>query len=240
MAISKQCTSCTTLNSVTLIICRKCSTPLRSNRYKVRVKKKSPEGKIKWKSKTVTSFEKAVLLEEELLREPMTSYKAIVASKSITLQANHHKEVSAVSFEAYYASAKLTKKSYKNDLEHWKKHVSHRDYQTTQGILEILGDMKDRGYAPATIRHVLTFIKRMYNWHIEAGLLADGSNPASKIKLQKVDNTVTNTLSIDEVSALLNYLKSHDNRPMAIIVSLAVLTGRRQGSFLTYLKKILI
>ena len=167
MAISKICTSCKHHNPITVSVCRKCHTALRKDRYKVRVKKKTVGGKTKWTSKTVTGFNKAVILEEELLSQHFADESYIPpspTSPSPPVFFEHQRPIpttpttSSVSFTAYYASAKLTKKSFKNDLEHWNKHVSHRDYKTTQGILEILGDMKDKGYAPATIRHVLTFI----------------------------------------------------------------------------------
>ncbi len=54
MAISKQCTSCTSLNPITISVCRKCHAALRKDRYKVRVKKKTIDGKIKWTLKTVS------------------------------------------------------------------------------------------------------------------------------------------------------------------------------------------
>jgi hypothetical protein len=69
MAISKQCTSCTSLNPITVSVCRKRHTALRKDSYKVRVKKKTIDGKTKWTSKTVSGFNKAVVLEEELLKQ---------------------------------------------------------------------------------------------------------------------------------------------------------------------------
>lgn len=141
------------------------------------------------------------------------------------------------SFDAYYANAKLTKKSYKNDLQIYKSYMEGRDWKTTQGILVILAHAKELGRAPATVRHIYTTIKRIHNWHIECDLHPTGKNPCKYIKLPRVDNTVTNVLSEQDVSNMLKYLIDEEpNRFMAIVVSLAVLTGRRQGEILGLLK----
>ena len=232
MAIYKRCPECKTDNRLNRKKCTHCSSLLEA-RYRVKVK--LPNGR--WSSRLLpvgNTLKQARATENELA---LSGADLEPSHRERTGNAGYHPQaipssLPSISFDAYYAAAKLTKKSHKNDLELWKKHVSHRDYLTTQGILEILGDMQDKGYAPATIKHVLTFIKRLYNWHIEMDLLPEGTNPAAKIRLKKIDNTVSNALSLEQVSVLLSFLKKHENRPMAIVTSLAVLTGRRQGELL--------
>ncbi len=149
-------------------------------------------------------------------------------------QKNSNKKLS---FDAYYASARLVKKSHRLDCDYWKNHVSHTDYETREGIENTLANLKDKGYAPATVRHVFTFIKRFHNWHIENDLHPTGINPAAKIKLPKVDNRLNDGLTEKEAAGLLDYLPKHKNRPMALIVGLGLLTGRRQGELLDLRKE---
>ena len=62
-----------------------------------------------------------------------------------------------------------------------------------------------RNYAPATIKHVIVLIKRVYNWATDMALYS-GENPASKIKLPKLNNEITECLSKDEINRLLKSL----------------------------------
>ena len=253
MAISKQCPVCSATNPLKVEKCRKCSTPLQSDKFKVRVKK-TVNGKDKWSTKVVHGISKAILLEQELLKgvelPPIRSKQRIIVQQQPSVETSPvvHQILSfpvaqpqdqslKLSWSAYYASARLMKKSHRNDYEHWHKHIKHTDYQTKQGILKTLADLKDRGYAPATIKHVLTFIRRFHNWHIENELHPTGVNPCKFIKLPKFDNTVNNPLPLDEVAKVLKFLKTHDNRQMSIVVSFALLTGRRQGEILKLLKE---
>lgn len=257
MAIYKRCSNCHSDNKLTNRKCTRCSSSLRSCSYRVRVKRNDA-----WQTQSVSSLREAKEVEKVFLTSsPLQHNNApqpnapsnqpviinnyyqttVVQNPSVNLQNNNiysdgfqvlPEKHNTVDFEAYYQSAKLKKKSYRNDLQYWHKHVKDNDYQTTQGIVSILSGMKDRGYAPATVKHVLTFIKRLYNWHIEVDLLPEGSNPASKIKLPKFDNRMSQPLSREEARSLLLFLSNHDNRQMAVITSLALLTGRRQGELL--------
>ena len=142
-----------------------------------------------------------------------------------------------VSWKAYYASARLIKKSHENDLQIYEKYLEGKDWFSTEGILGILADAKDAGRVPATVRHIYTTIRRIHNWHIKLDTHPTGKNPCKPIKLTKVDNTVTNPPGEEEVYGVLGYLENHSNRRMAIIVSLALLTGRRQGEILKLRKQ---
>jgi len=137
-----------------------------------------------------------------------------------------------ISWKSYYASARLLKKSHGNDLQIYRTYLEDNDWFSTEGIISILADAKDSGKAPASVKHIFSTIRRVHNWHIELHSHPTGSNPCKPIKLPKVDNTITNPLSKEDSYALLEYLQDHKNRQMAIIVSLAILTGRRQGELL--------
>ena len=65
----------------------------------------------------------------------------------------------------------------------------------------LLRNMKSRReYAPATIKHVIVLVRRVYNWASEMGLYV-GDNPAKRIKLPKVNNEITECLAQDQPSA---------------------------------------
>jgi hypothetical protein len=97
MVISKQCTPGTALNSVSLSICRRCSAPLRPNKYIVRVKKKTPDGRIKWRSRSVNSVEKAIVLDKELLEQKIQDQVANQPLKPVSIQQESHRVYYSVS-----------------------------------------------------------------------------------------------------------------------------------------------
>ena len=59
--------------------------------------------------------------------------------------------------------------------------------------------------------------------------LFDGDNPASRIKLPKLNNEVTECLSRDEVSSLLKTLDTWNNQMVALLIKFALFTGLRRG-----------
>lgn len=120
---------------------------------------------------------------------------------------------------------------------HVKEHIPESmrmDQLTPNDINKILDRMKSiggrngQGCAPATIKHVLGIIKRLYNWANENEYY-DGPNPAEKIKPPKLDNCVTNYLKKTELIRLRVILKNWPNQRAAQIVSFALYTGCRKS-----------
>lgn len=229
MPVYKRCLGCTTDNK---LIHRKCRCELTlvdpaNFRYKVKLKRNG-----QWRSKIMPS---GASLHDAKKAEALLLFEA---SRPCAEPSHHASSTSPeqLSFTTYYAHAKLTKKSHLNDLQLYNKYLKANDWQTTTGILSILAEAKGQGRADATIRHIYTLIKRIHNWHIECDLHPSGRNPCKAIKLPRVDNAITNVITEDEARNLLLYLDKHSNRSMAIVVSLAILTGRRQGEILGLLK----
>lgn len=113
----------------------------------------------------------------------------------------------------------------------WKCHVeSHlagkkMDAITAYDVQKVIDCMNaKRDYAPATIKHVVVLIKRVYNWATDMDLYK-GENPASKIKLPKLNNEVTECLTKDEISRLLNTLDNWVNQRAALLAKFALYTG---------------
>jgi integrase len=135
----------------------------------------------------------------------------------------------------YLSWAKDNKKSWKDDEFRWKHHVETKfkgkkmDAITAFDVQRVINSMKSKkDYAPATIKHVIVLIKRVCNWSIEMGLY-EGVNPASKIKLPKLNNEITECLTKTEITRLLRILDGWRNQMAALLIQFALFTGLRRG-----------
>jgi integrase len=135
----------------------------------------------------------------------------------------------------YLSWAKQHKRSWEKDLQRWQMHVQPHlngkkmDVITTYDVHFIIKRMRlKRAYAPATIKHVIVLVKRVYNWAAEMDLYS-GQNPASKIKIPKLNNEITECLTKDEISRLLETCDSWINQRAALLVKFALFTGLRRG-----------
>jgi integrase len=138
-------------------------------------------------------------------------------------------------WQKYLSWEKGNKKSWQQDKIRWEYHIQdylsgkRMDSITAFDVQEVIDIMKSkRDYAPATIKHVIVLIKRVYNWAAEMDLY-EGVNPASKIKLTKLNNEVTECLTKDEINRLLNTLDGWRNRLAALLIKFALYTGLRRG-----------
>ena len=108
------------------------------------------------------------------------------------------------------------------------------DQLTPYDITKILDRMRENGgrngdgCAPATIKHVLGLIKRLYNWAWQYDLY-NGENPTAKIKSPKVNNQTTNTLSKPQMEQLLKVLEKWKNKTAALLIKFALYTGCRKS-----------
>lgn len=135
----------------------------------------------------------------------------------------------------YLAWAQENKRSWKDDDMRWKCHVKSQfagkkmDAISGFDVQRVINAMKSKkDYAPATIKHVIVLIRRVYNWSIEMDLY-EGVNPASKIKLPKLNNEITECLTKNEISRLLKTLAGWQNQMAALLIQFALFTGLRRG-----------
>lgn len=122
-------------------------------------------------------------------------------------------------------------KGLKTDLSRWQHHLIFLEEKSvkdiTQGHIEqIRRDMMAKKLGPATINHALRLLRRIINYGVEHGLC-----PALDfiIKFQKVNNTLTEYLSPEEASRLLDTLSSWPRQDIARMVKLAMFSGMRRG-----------
>lgn len=251
MPVYKHCPNCKRDHKLSVKKCS-CGLPLIDTpdfRYRIKFKRGD-----KWKSKLliqgVTLWD-AEQVEAELIvqadeenQQKLTPNKSsqtpIPVESTITKPPLNSPKVDTNSlWEDYYRHAKLVKKTHRNDLCRWNKHVAGRDYMTTMGVTKILSDMQDKGLSPQTVRHMYNLIKRVHNWSREQG--SDHPNPCASIKLPRVDNTLTDALPEEDAKRLVKYLRDPENetqnRRTALVTLLAVTTGRRRGEILGLLKR---
>ena len=230
MAINLCCPVCYKAYKLGTIAC-KCGNNLKRHKlFKVRIKLSNG----KWKSKQVNSLELAKKVEAKFKTESIEQDVFNINKAPII----------GIVWEKYIQWAKLNKRSWIDDKIRWKLHISPYLIDTRMNrispshIQNILNDMsikkKPKGahYAPATIKQVLSLIKRVFNWAIRRDLYT-GLNPCLKVKAPKFDNRVNNTLSKEDLKNLLSVLDSWENQRGALVVKFALFTGKRRGEILS-------
>ena len=222
MAINLVCYVCKSNHSLRSKVCRNCGYDFNKGR-KYRVVVKRADGKRT--SKMVENLAVAKRLESKLISQS-TNRNLFGTIQSPTLN-----EV----WEKYLVWAKEHKKSWKDDYDRWSLHVGPHlgqkvmDTITGYDVHSVIQKMKlKRSYAPATIKHVIVLIRRVYNWASEMDLYS-GENPAKKIKLPKINNQVTECLTQNEMKRLMRALNQWNNQLAAMLVKFAIYTGLRRG-----------
>jgi len=222
MSINLVCKACKSNLSVRSRVCRNCGYDF-SNGKKYKVVVKCKDGRRI--SKVLDSISVAKKLETKLKTQSMeNSLFGITQIRKID-------EI----WEKYLCWAKQHKKSWNKDLQRWKMHVQPHlngkkmDAITGYDVHFVTKSMRMKGnYAPATIKHVIVLIKRVFNWATDMDLYS-GENPASKIKLPKLNNEITECLSKEEINRLLQTLDNWVNQRAALLVQFALYTGMRRG-----------
>lgn len=225
MAISLFCKKCKVSSGLRTKVCAKCGEPFGTSK-KYRVVVSLPEGGRV--SRVVDSLAMARKLEAKLKTEAMQG--ELLGVRSVPRL--------GVVWERYLAWAKLNKKSWKTDQYLWQKHLGPRlegkrmNRVTSMDAQAILDDMRLQGrYAPATVKHVLVLLRRVYNWSREMGLYK-GTNPTDSIKPPRLNNQRVEFLSKQELGRLLEVLEAWKNRRVALLVEFALFTGCRRGELL--------
>ncbi|QTA78386.1 Integrase superfamily protein [Desulfonema limicola] len=230
MGIYIRCTKCKSDHKLGCKVCKKCTASLATNKkYKVVVK--TLDGK-----RTVRHVDTL-----NLARRVENSLKGQVAERKI-LGVKKAPYLSDV-WSLFINWAKKNKKSWKDDLFRWEKHVAPyigdkkmdainpSDIQKILDRMDETGGKSNNGYAPATKKHVLVLIKRVYNWADQLEHYT-GSNPAKKIKPPRVQNQVTECLNKGELERLLNTLEVWPNQLGALLVKFSLYTGFRQDEIM--------
>jgi integrase len=83
-----------------------------------------------------------------------------------------------------------------------------------------------KGYAPQTVKHVLTLLQRVINYGVKKGLCP---GIGFKIEKPKVDNLKTEDLNMEQMADLLAALEEDYDLQVCNLMRLALFTGMRRG-----------
>lgn len=222
---------CKTSNSLEAEECSYCGTVFNRKNRKFRV---CVSVKGKRQNRIVDNLtiarETEATLKSDLLREEfdITLHKV---KKTVTLSDVWNK---------YLPWAKEHKKSWQDDELYYNKHISPRfgdkplenisplDIEKMKTEMKKSLNRNGKPYAPATIKHQIVIIRRLYNLAEKWGLYS-GMNPVSKVQMPKLNNEKTEYLTDDEFKKLLNVIETWPHKHTAALVKFALFTGLRRG-----------
>jgi integrase len=230
MAIFVRCPNCRATSTLDAKKCGKCSSVFgRDKKFRVSVKSKG---------KCVVR----IVDNLTIAREVESAIKGDLIRDEYDIRAHKVNNVLTLNdlWANYLPFAQQHKKSWHDDECYYRKHLEPRfgnkalDNITSFDLEKLKSDLRkavtDRGtpYAAQTIKHVLVIVRRLYNlarkWN-----LYDGRNPMDAVQMPKVDNQITEFLSDDELTRLLEVLDSWPFRESAAFVKFAIYTGVRRG-----------
>lgn len=143
-------------------------------------------------------------------------------------------------WERYLPWAKEHKKSWIDDLRYYHKHLEPRfankklDEISALDIERLKLDLKrgtnrrGKPYAPATIKHQLVILRRLYNLARKWDMY-DGKSPLESVTMPKLDNQQTEFLTNEQLTRLLEVLEKWPFRDSVAFIKFALFTGLRRG-----------
>jgi integrase len=231
MAIQVYCSKCYTSNSLDSKECSNCNNPFgRDKKYRVSVSVKG-----KRVNRIVENLTIAKELESttkaDMVREEFDISHHKVKEKPVTLN-----EV----WVKYLPWAQENKKTWKCDHYNYETHLKPRwgikalDAITSMDVERLKLELKrsvnkfGRPFTPATIKHQLVLLNRLYNLEKRWRLYA-GANPMDHVEVPKLDNQVTEFMTDEELSRLLDVLDNWPHDDSASFIKFALYTGFRRG-----------
>jgi integrase len=142
--------------------------------------------------------------------------------------------------DQYLPYVQSYKRSWKTDETVLRIHVLPKlgrlylDEITPNSISALMVGMRDAGYAPGTIGRAVVILRYLFNLARKWKALPSGHNPASDVPIPP-DVQRNRFLSKDEISRLVEALRSDENQVAAKSVLLLLLTGARRNE-VTYLR----
>ena len=157
---------------------------------------------------------------------------------------SHHQANQTVTLQQlwgrYLPWAQQTKKTWKCDHYNYETHLKPRwgnkalDAITSMDVERLKLDLKrrlnkfGRPFTPATVKHQLVLLNRLYNL-AKRWKLYQGANPMENVEVPKLDNQKTEFLSDEELSRLLAVLEDWPFGDSAAFVKFCLFTGFRRG-----------
>ena len=225
MAIHIYCTKCYTSNGLNAKACSNCGEIFgRDKKYRVCVS-------VKGKRDT------RVVDNLTLARQKEATLKADLERKHMGIEEEKPPPTLAEMWAKYLPWAKEHKKSWKDDCWYYMKHLKSRfgnkrmDKLAPLDIERMKKELRESGYAPATIKHQIAILRRLFNlarkWN-----LYDGKNPVESVELPKIDNQITEFLRSEELHRLFKVLEKWPCRETSALIKFALFSGLRKGEIL--------
>lgn len=172
----------------------------------------------------------------ELARETEAKLKIDITRGELSIRKKKASTLQDV-WERYEPWALATKKTAKCDIWYFKRHLGPRFASMKMSqisafdIEKMVIAMRKEGYANATIKHQTVLLSRLFTLAANWGLY-EGPNPCKRIKPIKLNNQITESLTGDELSRLLDVLKTWPCRQSASLIEFLLYTGLRKGEAL--------
>jgi integrase/ribosomal protein L40E len=230
MAIQIFCPKCKSSWGLDAKSCSKCGATFgRDKKYRVCVS---------IKGKRVTR----VVDNLTIARETEAAIKGDLVRGEYEINRNHKKKVPTLGevWARYLPWAKEHKKSWPADMWYFRKHIEPRfgmkpldaispiDIERMKLELKKGVNLRGKPFAPATIKHQLVILRRLYNlarkWN-----MYDGKSPLESVEMPKIDNQKTEFLTNEELTRLLDTLDTWPFRESAAFIKFALFTGLRRG-----------
>ena len=102
-----------------------------------------------------------------------------------------------------------TVKAYQRDLEQLVTELERRDIRQLDGLGEhdvraVVARLHRRGLGPKSLQRWLSAVRSLYRWLVKEGRA--GSNPASAVRAPRAQRKLPETLDVDAVAQLLNFV----------------------------------
>jgi integrase len=133
----------------------------------------------------------------------------------------------------YLPHAKIHKRSWVRDEQLYRIRIKPRfgnrklSEITRYAVQQFQDDLSKDKLSPSSIDHHARLLKRMLGLSVSWDLL--DRNPLKGFQLLNVDNQVENYLKEDELARLLEVLRTHDNRPVCLLLMFLLSTGARSN-----------
>jgi integrase len=224
------CMGCKTGAALDAKTCPKCKKPFgRERKFRVQVSVKGQRT-----TRVVDNL--------TIARELEASIKADMVREEFYI--SHHKAKQTMTlqelWERYLPWAQENKKTWKCDQYNYETHLKPRwgskalDTITSLDVERLKLDLKrnvnkfGRPFTPATIKHQLVLLNRLYNL-AKRWRLYSGTNPMDHVEVPKLDNQKTEFLTDEELVRLLEVLDNWPYDDSAAFIKFALFTGFRRS-----------
>jgi integrase len=229
MAIYLHCPACKSRSPLSSRSCQKCKAPFprEGRRYRVEVSVDRNRA-----TKVVDNL--------SIARELEAAMKANLLRDAHGLGAKKKAPSLGAVWNRYIEWARENKKTWQCDEWNYRRHIAHRfkdrtldrlsafDLEKLKSDLARTPTKRGESYAPATIKHQLVLIRRLYSVARKWGMYS-GPDPFPNVEMPRLDNQVTEFLENAELERLLEVLDTWPFKEEAAFVKFVLLTGVRNS-----------